>query len=117
MSNAFTQAANGFFLTRDELSGSYAIILHNVRTYQSAGVVEVVRGRQHAEAALKKLTDSQSSSDHHAGWRYFFEKTDIRVGTDPAKATHERQAALEVRESKALQKTDTPIAPSSNSQK
>jgi len=89
------------FLTRDEQNATYAIILHNVRTYQSAGVVEVVRGKQNAESVLRKFQDSQSSSDHHEGWRYFFEKTDVAAGTDPAEATKMRQAELELRESKA----------------
>jgi len=102
-------------LTRDDLDASYAIILHNVRTYRSAGVVEVVRGKQNAELALKKFEDFQSSSDHYEGWRYFFEKTDLKPGTAPAEATHLRQAELEVRESKALlQEPKTPVVPSAN---
>ena len=32
-------------LTNDELKASYVVIRHNVRTYESAGVVEVVKGR------------------------------------------------------------------------
>jgi hypothetical protein len=101
----------GLSLTRDELSASYAIIRHNVRTYQSAGVVEVVRGKQNAEAGLKDLEASQPSPDRHEGWRYFIEKTDMKVGTDPTEATHRRQAELENRESKALEETKSPIAP------
>ena len=77
----------------------------------------MVRGKQNAESALKKFEASQSSSDHHEGWRYFFEKTDMKAGTDPAEATHWRQAELEVRESKALQETKNPIAPSSDTQR
>jgi len=77
----------------------------------------VVRGRQNAESALRKFQDSQSSSDHHEGWRYFFEKTEMKAGTDPAEATHTRQAELEVRESKAAQETKTPISPSSDTQR
>jgi hypothetical protein len=80
-------------------------------------VVEVVRGKQNAESALRKFQDSQGSSDHHEGWRYFIEKTEIKAGTDPAVATHKRQAELEVRESKALQETKTPISPSSDNQR
>lgn len=106
-----------FFLTRDDLNASYAIILHNVRTYRSAGVVEVVSGRQNAESALKKFEDSQSSSDRHEGWRYFFEKTKMKAGTDPEQATRLRQEDLETRESKAPQEPDTPIRPSSNNQR
>lgn len=91
---------NGVSLTHDESSASYVIIRHNVRTYQSAGVVEVVKGRQNAETALKKFRECQSAPDYHEGWRYFFEKTDLKAGMDPAHATDLRQADLESRESK-----------------
>lgn len=93
--------ANGFFLTPDDNSGCYAIILHNVRTYRSAGVIAVIRGKRKAEVTLKEFQDAQSSSDHHEGWRYFIEKTELAAGTDPAEATQLRQAELELRESKA----------------
>jgi hypothetical protein len=76
------------------------IIRHNSRTYQSAGVVEVIKGRQNAEAALKKLEACQASADHHEGWRYFCERTSLKAGMDPAEATHLRQRDLENRESK-----------------
>jgi hypothetical protein len=66
-------------------------------------VVEVVKGRQNAEAALKKLAAAQGSADHHAGWRYFFEKTSLKAGLDPAEATRLRQVELDNRESDALQ--------------
>lgn len=97
------QAAHGDLLTRDELNASYVIVRHNIRTYQSAGVVEVIRGRQNAEASVKRLEEYQSSTDRHEGWRYFFEKTDLKAGMDPAQATHLRQAELETRETKAQQ--------------
>jgi hypothetical protein len=72
-----------------------------VRTYRSAGVIAVVRGKPKAESTVKAFQESQNSSDHHEGWRYFFEKTGIAPGTDPAEATKLRQAELELRESKA----------------
>lgn len=102
---ATRRAANGLSLTRDETSSSYAIIRHNVRTYRSAGVVEVVRGKQNAELALKKLEAAQGSTDQHEGWRYFIEKTEMKAGTDPEEATDLRQAELETRESKAQEET------------
>jgi hypothetical protein len=83
------------------LNASYVIVRHNTRTYLSAGVVEVVKGKQNAETALKKFQESQDSADHHDGWRYFIEKTDLTAGMDPAEATDVRQADLELRESKA----------------
>jgi hypothetical protein len=96
---------NGISLTRDDLTSSYAIIRHNIRTYRSAGVVVVVTGRHSAESELKKLEDSQNSSDRHEGWRYFIEKTNLKAGTDPAEATQRRQTELEGRESKALKQS------------
>lgn len=95
--------ANGVSLTRDESTASYVIIRHNVRTYQSAGVVEVVKGRSDAEAAVRKFEDCQSSEDRHEGWRYFLEKTGLRAGMNPEEATNRRQTDLETRESKALE--------------
>ncbi|HKH99128.1 MAG TPA: hypothetical protein VJ999_08470 [Candidatus Sulfotelmatobacter sp.] len=82
-----------------------------MRTYRSAGVVEVVRGKQNAEAALKRLEAGQGSTDQHEGWRYFIEKTEMKAGTDPEEATDLRQADLENRESKALLETPTFIRP------
>lgn len=98
---------NGFPLTRDDLTSSYAIIRYNIRTYRSAGVVAVVGSRLNAESELKKFEDSQDSSDRHEGWRYLIDKTNLKAGTDPAEATRHRQAELEARESKALREART----------
>lgn len=114
---AHGHAANGFSLTRDDCNAAYVIIRHNIRTYKSAGVVVVVNGRQNAESALRKLEHCQASADHHEGWRYFIEKTDLKAGTNPAEATRRRQADLEARESKALRHTDPLIEPPSNPRK
>jgi len=86
---------------------SFAVIRHNVRTYASGGVVDIVRGRQDAEAAMKKIEVMQSPEDRHIGWRYFIETTELKAGMDPKEATHQRQMALEVRESEA---TRSPVA-------
>lgn len=94
-------STHGFSLTRDDITTSYAIIRHNIRTYRSAGVVAVVKGKQRAEIELKNLEDSQGPADRHEGWRYFFEKTTLQAGMDPTEATRKRQADLEVRESQA----------------
>ncbi len=91
-------------LPRDESKASYAIIRHNIRTYESAGVVEVIKGRQNAETTLRQFGECQSAEDRQAGWRYFIEKTRLKAGMDPAKATRRRQTDLETRESKAPQK-------------
>jgi len=106
--NRFFPSWTGLLLTRDDLTSSYAIIRHNIRTYQSAGVLAVIRGKHNAESGLRKFEDSQDSSDRHEGWRYFIEKTNIEAGTDPVKATQRRQAELEGRESKALREAKTP---------
>ena len=112
----FRNAEIGFLLTRDDANIGYAIIRHNVRTYRSDGVVEVVRGKQNALAAVKKWESSQDSTDRHEGWRYFSESIDLKAGTDPAEATRHRQVTLESRESKALEESD-PNRPSSNFRK
>ena len=95
-------------MTCDDLTASYAIIRHNIRTYQSAGVIAVIRGKQNAELQLKKFEDSQDSSDRHEGWRYLIDKTDLKAGTDPGEATRHRQAELDARELKAMRETETP---------
>jgi len=97
----------GEHLTHDELRASYVVIRHNVRTYESAGVVEVVKGRQNAETTLKNFEAEQSPSDRHEGWRYFLEKSTLKAGTNPAEATELRQAELESRESKATLDADS----------
>lgn len=98
-------------MTREELSVSYAIIRHNIRTFRSAGVVEVVKGKQLAEATLQKLETCQDSSDRHEGWRYFIEKTNQKPGVDPVEATQRRQQELEVRESRSMQETKSSTLP------
>jgi hypothetical protein len=95
-------------LTREESRACYAIIRHNVRTYESAGVVEVIKGKQNAESTVKQFEDGQASEDRHAGWRYFLEKTEIKPGTSPAEATHLRQEELELREAKVMQEEPVP---------
>jgi len=88
-------------LTRDETKASYAIIRHNIRTYESGGVVLVVKGKENAELKVKHFETGQSSEDRHAGWRYFVEKSDLKAGMDPTEATNLRQMKLEMRESEA----------------
>jgi hypothetical protein len=97
----FLHRFQGVPLTRDELKASYAIIRHNIRTYESGGVVLVVKGRENAEIRVKHFETGQSSEDRHAGWRYFVEKSDLKAGMDPAEATNLRQMKLEIRESQA----------------
>jgi len=99
----------------DESKASFAVIRHNVRTYESGGVMIVIKGRTTAESALVQFERSQTSEDRHAGWRYFLEKTDLKAGMNPAEATTLRQMRLEVRESEAQQLSDQiPFTPRSN---
>src|SRR5580692_8031343 len=100
-------------LISDDLMGSYVIIRHNIRTYRSDGVIAVVGGKQRAELELKKVEESQDSSDRHEGWRYLLDKTDLKAGTDPAEATQHRQDELERRESDAMREK-TPNLPLPN---
>lgn len=92
---------SGVHLKQDESKLSFAIIRHNIRTYESGGVMAVVKGRETAKTRVLQFESGQSSEDRHAGWRYFLEPTDLRPGMDPQEATNLRQARLEVRESQA----------------
>lgn len=107
----FRLAPYGFPLTREELTAGYAIIRHNVRTFRSAGVIEVAKGKQLAESTLQKLEACQDSSGQHEGWRYFIETTDQKTGNDPVVATERRQKQFEVRKSLAMQETKSSVLP------
>ena len=96
-------------MTRQESRASYAIIRHNVRTYVSAGVVEVVRGQQNATLAMREVENCQSSEDRQLGWRYFLEETDLQPGMNPEEATQLRWAAQEARENKAISEQSSPV--------
>ena len=100
---------------QDDSKASFALIRHNVRTYESGGVMAVIKGRVNAESSVGQFERSQTSEDRHAGWRYFLEKTDLKVGMNPAEATSLRQMRLEVRESEAQQISDpVPFPPRHN---
>jgi hypothetical protein len=82
-----------------ESKTSFAIIRYNWRSYESGGVMEVVKGRENATLAIQRLDRAQSKEDWNLGWRYFAETTDLKPGTDPAKATQLRQVSMDLRES------------------
>ena len=84
-----------------EAKSSFALVRYNARTYDSGGVMAVIKGHEEAESVLKQFERSQDSLDRDAGWRYFLEKTDLKAGMDPQEATKLRQARLELRESQA----------------
>lgn len=79
--------------------GSFAVIRFNERTYQSDGVVAVIKGFQAAQRILNDFDWSQSEENRRAGWRYFLENTNLRPGMDPEKATKLRQMRLDLQDS------------------
>ena len=89
-----------------EAKSFYAIIRHNIRTYVSEGIVQVIMGKPNAENIVEQFERGQSSEDRHAGWRYFLEKTEIKPGTAAPEASRLRQQELETRELKAMQDAD-----------
>jgi hypothetical protein len=80
---------------------SFVVVRFNERTYQSGGVVAVIRGIEAAQRTLNDLDWCQSEGDRRAGWCYFLEETDLRPGMDPERATTLRQVRLDLQESPA----------------
>jgi len=74
---------------------SFAIVRYNRRTFQSGGVVAVVRGRAAAQKLLLAFEGNQGEEESHAGWSYFLEETDLAPGMEADKATRVRQARLD----------------------
>ena len=85
----------------DHLKSSFAVIRFNSRTYESGGVMAVVKAYPAAEHLLRDYEFGQSDQDRHNGWRYFLEKTDLVPGMNADEATTLRQARLERRESES----------------
>ncbi len=61
----------------------------------------VIKGRGNAEMKIEPFEGGQSKEDRNAGWRYFLERTDLKPGMDPEKATKLRQARLDIRETRS----------------
>ncbi len=61
----------------------------------------VIKGRRNAEMKIEPFEGGQSKEDRNAGWRYFLERTDLKPGMDPEKATKLRQARLDIRETRS----------------
>ena len=80
---------------------SFALILFNINTYRSGGVISVISGRSAAEKILRDFESGQNDRDRHAGWRYFIEESDLVPGISAEKATKLRQAQLDRREAQA----------------
>jgi len=83
----------------DKSKSSFAVVRFNERTYQSGGVVAVIKGFEVAQRTLDDFDWCQSEGNRRAGWRYFLEETDLRPGMDPEKATKVRQVRLDLQES------------------
>ena len=82
----------------DQRHCSFALIRFNRDTYESGGVIAVVKGRSAAEKVLRNFEWGQDDKDHQAGWRFFLEETELEPGMDAAKATIVRQEQLDRRE-------------------
>ena len=61
----------------------------------------VIKGGSNAKMRIEHFERAQSNEDRNAGWRYFLERTNLKPGMDPGKATKVRQARLDVRESRS----------------
>ena len=83
----------------DKSGSSFAVVRFNERTYQSGGVVAVIKGIEAAQRSLNDFDWCQSEENRRVGWRYFLEETDLRPGMDPEKATNLRQVRLDLQES------------------
>src|SRR5207248_9126720 len=86
----------------DHLKSSFAIICFNSRTYESGGIMAVVKAHAAAEHLLRDYEFGQSEQDRHNGWRYFLQETDLIPGMNQYDATKLRQARPERRESEFL---------------
>jgi hypothetical protein len=87
---------------------SFAVVRFNERTYQSGGVVAIITGVEAAKRTLANFNWCQTEENRRAGWRYFLEKTDLRPGMDPERATKLRQVRFDLRESRVgTLKTDS----------
>jgi hypothetical protein len=76
----------------------FAVVRFNERTYQSGGVVAIIKGSEAAQRILNDFDWDQSEENRRAGWRYFLEETDLRPGMDPEKATTLRQVRSDLQE-------------------
>ncbi|HYN14857.1 MAG TPA: hypothetical protein VES66_03600 [Terriglobales bacterium] len=65
----------------------------------------IIKGRGKAEVTVRHYESGQSREDCLAGWGYFLERTDLKPGMDPQKATSVRQMRMDIRESEAQDPT------------
>jgi hypothetical protein len=55
---------------------SFAVVRFNERTYESGGVMAVIKGIESAQKTLTDFDWFQSNENRRAGWRYFLEETE-----------------------------------------
>ena len=72
----------------DKSTASFAVVRFNERTYQSGGVMAVIKGTEAAERTLNDFDWCQGDDNRRAGWRYFLEATDLPPGMDPGRPPH-----------------------------
>ena len=94
----------------DQPEPSFALICFNHNTYQSGGVMAVVRGRSAAEKLLQDFEWAQTQNDRYSGWRYFLEESDLDPGIDAQEATNLRQMQLDLREAKSPSQSQSILA-------
>ena len=82
----------------DKSESSFAVVRFNERTYQSGGVLAVIKGIDVAQRTLNDFDWCLSEENRRVGWLYFLEETDLRPGMDPEKATKLRQVRLDLQE-------------------
>jgi hypothetical protein len=82
----------------DKSETSFAVVRFNERTYQSGGVVAVIKVMEAAQRTLNDFDWCQSEEHPREGWRYFLEETNLQPGMDPEKATTLRQVRLDLQE-------------------
>ena len=83
----------------DKSDSSFVVVRFNERTYQSGGVVAVIKGIEVAQRTRDDFDWCQSEENRCAGWRFFLKATDLRPGMDPEKATKLRQVRFDPQES------------------
>jgi len=94
----------------DKANSSFAVVRFNEQTYQSGGVVSVIKGIEAAQRTLNDFDWCQGEENRRAGWRYFLEKTDLPPGMDPEKATTLRQVRFDLQEIEPSCSSDRALA-------
>ena len=95
-------------MTKSE--SSFAIVGFNERTYQSGGVVAVIKGIEAAQRTLNDFDWCQREENRRAGWRYFLEETELLPGMDAEKATTLRQVRFDLQETEPSCSRDNALA-------